>query len=327
MGATTRDLSGARVFVTGATGLIGSSLVHALLSRGALVDAFVIPRPEPASMLARSGDIERVRVHVGHLEDRTSVEAAIASAAPDVVFHLGAQTLVGDARADPVRTFEVNIAGTWAVLEACRRFVTPSAVAIASSDKAYGSSARLPYVETNTLAGTEPYEASKAVTDMLAQTYAIAYGLPVRIARCGNVYGRGDFNWSRIVPGTIRSVLAGERPVLRSDGTPVRDYVSVDDIVSAYLALVEHDIAPGEAFNFSSGERLTVLDVVRLINNAVEANLEPVILGTAVGEIAEQYLDSSKAQRALGWTAQRRLAESLPPIVAWYRDLLKSDRS
>ena len=320
---TPGSVAKARVLVTGATGLVGSSLVGCLLSAGAEVHALVLPEPEPESDLVRSGALGRVRVHTGRLEDPAAVAAAVQAARPRFVFHLGAQPLVGVARAHPVATFEANVRGTWALLEACRTMSDPPIVAVASSDKAYGASAKLPYVETDPLAGSEPYEASKAITDILAQTYARTYGLPTRIARCGNIYGIGDWNWSRIVPGTIRSLLRGERPVLRSDGTPVRDYIHVDDVVAGYLALVTTEsVSPGEAFNFSSGERLMVREVVDSVTGAVGVALQPVVLNEARGEIAAQYLDSAKARKTLGWEPRRRMRESLPDIVAWYRELL-----
>ncbi len=319
---TDRAYQGKRVLITGATGLVGSWLTHALLEAGAEVHCLVIPDPEPASQLRRSKEIERVTVHTGRLENEGSVRTAVVEAAPDVVFHLGAQPLVERAHEDPVGTFRPNVAGTWSLLEACRTLARPRAIVVASSDKAYGPSDHLPYRETDPLGGSEPYEASKAMTDILARTYATSYGVPVRVARCGNLYGSGDWNWSRIVPGTIKALLAGERPVLRSDGTPVRDYLYVDDVVSAYLALGAQDLPAGEAFNFSSGERLSVLQVVDAIGKAVGKALTPVILGTARGEIAEQYLDSTKARARLGWQARRRMAEALPGVVAWYRELL-----
>ena len=312
-----------RVLVTGATGLIGSALCHELLGQGAEVHALVLSEPEPESALVRSGDMRRVKAHTGRLEDPDGVRRAVQQARPQAVFHLGAQPLVELAQHDPTHTFEVNVRGTWSLLEACRSLEDPPrAIAVASSDKAYGASKKLPYVETDPLDGREPYEASKTMTDVLARTYARAYALPTRVARCGNIYGPGDWNWSRIIPGTIRSLLRGERPVLRSDGTPVRDYIHVDDVVRAYLALAEGDVAPGEAFNFSSGEKLSVIEVVELVARAVGSKLEPKVLGTAKGEIDVQYLDSSKARRALGWTATRRMAESLPATIDWYRELL-----
>jgi CDP-glucose 4,6-dehydratase len=286
------------------------------------VHALVIPEPEPDSALRISGDIARIAVHTGRLEDAESVRRAVSLSRPQYVFHLGAQPLVELARADPVTTFEVNVRGTWSLLEACRALAEPPrAIAVASSDKAYGASPKLPYLETDPLDGREPYEASKTITDILARTYATAYALPTRVARCGNIYGIGDWNWSRIVPGTIRSLLRGERPVLRSDGTPVRDYIHVDDVVSAYLALATAEVAPGEAFNFSSGEKRSVREVVDIVAKAVGTTLEPVVMATAKGEIDVQYLDSSKARRVLGWNATRRLSESLPAVVDWYRAL------
>lgn len=309
--------------MTGATGLIGSALVHELLAHGAEVHAFVIPSPEPESALLRSGDISRLTAHRGRLEDAASVQRAVRESRPQYVFHLGAQPLVELARADPATTFEVNVRGTWTLLEACRALPErPRAIAVASSDKAYGASLKLPYLETDPLDGVEPYEASKTMTDVLARTYAKAYGLPTRVARCGNIYGPGDWNWSRIIPGTVRSLLRGERPVLRSDGTPVRDYIHVEDVVRAYLALASADLPPGDAFNFSSGEKRSVREVVDLVCAAVGTALEPVVQGTAKGEIDVQYLDSSKARRVLGWAAARRMAESLPDVVSWYRELL-----
>jgi CDP-glucose 4,6-dehydratase len=297
--------------------------VRRLLSVGARVHALVLPSPEPESDLVRSGALERLERHTGALEDVSAVAAAVAAARPRYVFHLGAQPLVGLARADPVKTFEVNVRGTWALLDACRRLEVTPIVAVASSDKAYGTTDKLPYVETDPLAGSEPYEASKAITDILAQTYGRTYGLQTRIARCGNIYGAGDWNWSRIVPGTIRSLLRGEPPVLRSDGSPIRDYVHVDDVVAGYLTMAAAEgPAPGEAFNFSSGEHRTVREVVDLVTAAVGSDLEPIVLNEAQGEIPIQYLDSSKAQRMLGWMPGRRMAESLPQIVAWYRDLV-----
>lgn len=296
--------------------------MHELLDASADVHVFAIPEPEPASELIRSGDIARTTVLGGRLEDEASVRRAVQAARPELVFHLGAQTLVGPARGDPTYTFRVNIAGTWNLLEALRLAPPTRAIAVASSDKAYGRSDHLPYVEADALAGEEPYEASKVATDVLGRTYATAYGLPVRIARCGNVYGPGDVHWSRLVPGTIRSFLEGTRPIVRSDGTLVRDYLHVADAVTAYLALMQPGVPHGEAFNFSSGERRTVLEVVRIIGAAVGSALEPVIEDTAKGELREQYLDSSKARRELGWSARRDMPGSLGEIISWYRQLL-----
>jgi len=289
---------------------------------GADVHALVVPEDESGSLLNRSR-ASGIQRYTGRLEDRDSVVAAVTTARPEIVFHLGAQTQVGQARRDPARTFASNVAGTWHLLEACRALdPRPKAIAVASSDKAYGKSDALPYRETHPLAGSEPYEVSKTMTDLLAQTYATSYGLPTRIARCGNVYGTGDLNWERIVPGTIRSLLKRERPIIRSDGTPIRDYVHVEDVVDAYLRLSSAGIASGAAYNFSSGERASVLDVVRLIAKALDSDLTPDVRGDATGELAEQYLDATKAAEELDWHPSRRMAESMAEIIAWYRTLL-----
>ena len=315
------------MLVTGATGLIGSNLVAALIARSAQVHILKLPEDEPDSLLVRSGDIRRVTVHLGRLEDEGSVTEAVRRSRPQLVIHLGAQTLVGVAREDPTYTFRVNVAGTWTLLEACRALrPAPRAVAVASSDKAYGPSDRLPYLETHSLSGSEPYEASKAMTDIVAQTYAVAYGLPTRIARCGNVYGRGDLNFSRIVPGTISALIAREPVELRSDGTPVRDYIHVDDVVDGYLLLLSRGVRAGEAFNLSSGERMRVLDVVRAVHAVTGGPPEPVIAGNARGEIQEQYLDSTKARSTLGWQPRRTMSSTLPEIAGWYRELLRGRR-
>jgi CDP-glucose 4,6-dehydratase len=309
-----------RVLVTGATGLIGSHLTLALLNQGADVHALLIPDDESGSLLHRSGRINDVTAHFGRLEDPQSVSTAVYAAKPDVVFHLGAQTQVRAARRDPSHTFATNVAGTWHLLDACRLLETPPrAIAVASSDKAYGRSTDLPYLETHPLSGKEPYEVSKSMMDLLAQTYAASYALPIRIARCGNVYGTGDLNWDRLFPGTIRSLLGGQRPIVRSDGTPIRDYVHVADVVDGYLRLGSAPIAPGTAYNFSSGERASVLEVVRWISAAVGTHLIADVRNEATGELAAQWLDASKAEREIGWRPSQRIVQSLPEIIAWYR--------
>lgn len=318
---TISDWYGGRsVLLTGATGLIGSHLALRLLDAGAIVHALVHPDDPGGSFLQRAGRFDELLAHRGRLEDAPAVAAAVARSRATVVFHLGAQTQVREARRDPAATFAANVTGTWNLLEACRSgSAGPDAIAVASSDKAYGNSERLPYVETDPLAGTEPYEASKAMTDILAQTYARTYGLPTRIARCGNVYGAGDLNWDRIVPGSVAAFLRDERPIIRSDGSPVRDYVHVDDVVDAYLLLGHRSIAAGTAYNFSSGERMSVLEVLGLVRQAAGSSLEADVRADAVGELAAQYLDSTKARTELGWRPGRRMAESLAEIVAWYR--------
>jgi len=314
-----------RVFVTGASGLVGSWLVRELLARGAYVVALVRDADEQTE-LARSGDLARISVVSGALEDAAASERAVVEHETDTVFHLGAQTIVGTALRSPVATFEANIRGTYLLLDACRRNADlVKRVVIASSDKAYGDSPVLPYTEEMPPLGRHPYDVSKSCTDLLAQTYAHTYGLPVTVARCGNIYGGGDLNWSRIVPGTIRGALRGEAPVLRSDGTFKRDYVYVRDAASAYLAMARAmdrpEIARGECFNFGPEKPLTVLEVVDAVLGAMDArHLTPQILGTARAEIRDQYLDSRKAERLLGWRPAYDLARGLEETIAWYRD-------
>jgi len=241
----------------------------------------------------------------------------------EVVFHLGAQTIVGTALRDPLETFESNIRGTYNLLEAARRLApVVTSFVVASSDKAYGDSPVLPYTEAMPLNGKHPYDVSKSCTDLLATTYGHTYGLPVTIARCGNIFGGGDLNWSRIVPGTIRSLLTGERPILRSDGGYIRDYIYVRDVVSAYLALAEataHMDITGEAFNFSPQSRYSVLEIVEAIGTAMGVQPNPHILNTATMEIRDQTLDATKARERLGWRAAWSLGDGLDETVAWYR--------
>jgi CDP-glucose 4,6-dehydratase len=249
-----------RIFVTGATGMVGAQLCRWLVDQGAYVAALVMD-DDPQSDLMRSGTINEIAVVSGRLEERDVVERGVLQHETDTVFHLGAQTLVGPAHHAPRATFEANIAGTWNLLEACRLHShLVERVVIASSDKAYGEQ-QLPYTEDMPLEGRHPYEVSKSCTDLISTCYAETYGVPVTIARCGNIYGAGDLNWSRIVPGTFRSLLRGEQPILRSDGTFLRDYIHVDDVVGSYIALAEHcheDGVRGKGFNFSNEQPLSV---------------------------------------------------------------------
>jgi CDP-glucose 4,6-dehydratase len=316
-----------RALVTGATGFVGSWLVRALVQRGAAVIAFVRDN-DPQSDLFRSGLSHDVTVVNGKLEDYEAVRRAVNEHEIDTIFHLGAQAIVGAALRDPLPTFEANIRGTYHVLEAARVHASlVRAVVIASSDKAYGDTDELPYLETHPLIGRHPYDVSKSCTDLLATAYFHTYHLPVAIARCGNVYGGGDLNWSRIVPGTIRSLLRRERPVLRSDGSHVRDYLFVEDAADAYLALAEQVHRPevmGEGFNFSTESYVTVRDIVAAIQEVMDAHdLPPVVLGQAKSEIKAQSLCSKKAHAILGWSARHELLQGLRKTVAWYRDYLE----
>lgn len=315
-----------RVLVTGATGIVGSWLVRQLVDDGAFVVA-LIRDMNPQSELIRSGLWTRITVVNGALEDYSAVERAVVEHDIDSVFHLAAQAIVTTALRSPLATFESNIRGSYNLLEACRvHSDVVKRVVVASSDKAYGESPTLPYTEDMPLDGRHPYDVSKSCTDLLALTYAHTYRLPVIVARCGNIYGGGDLNWSRIVPGTIRSVLRNERPVIRSDGKFIRDYIYVRDVVDAYLTLGNHvsvERGIGQAFNFSPESRVSVLEITRQIQQLMErTDLEPIVLNQAKAEIPNQYLDSTKAHRELGWSPRYTLESGLRETIEWYRDFL-----
>jgi CDP-glucose 4,6-dehydratase len=314
------------VLVTGATGVVGSWLVKDLLEQGASV-VTLIRDETPESELIRSGDLLRTTRVRGELVDQRLLQRTLVEHAVDVVFHLGAQTQVVTAEREPFGTMEANVRGTYNVLESVRVAAPAAALVVASSDKAYGSSDQLPYTEEHPLAGRGVYDASKSAADLIALAYGRSYGLRLGIARCGNIYGGGDVNWDRIVPGTIRSLLRGERPVLRSDGRPRRDYLYVRDAVGAYLALgrvVIDGSVSGEAFNFGHNAPVSVLEIVSELRGIMgRENLEPVILDEAPLEIPDQYLDASKAEQRLGWRPAFGLHDGLVETVDWYRSLLK----
>ncbi|OWK46307.1 UDP-glucose 4-epimerase [Fimbriiglobus ruber] len=293
-----------RVFVTGCTGLVGSWTVRALLERGAHVVGLI--RDQVAgSELRRAGLEGRIDVVRGSVENYELMERALGEYEVQTVLHLAAQTIVGIANRSPLSTFETNIKGTWCLLEAARRCGRQPHVVVASSDKAYGEQPVLPYTEDAPLAGRHPYDVSKSCTDLLSLTYHHTYRLPVCVTRCGNFYGGGDLNFNRIVPGTVRSVVRGERPIVRSDGTFVRDYFYVQDGADAYLHLAEcmaNDPAViGHAFNFSNEIQVTVLDLVQMILRQMGSNLTPDVRNEATNEIPHQYLSAEKARKMLNW--------------------------
>jgi CDP-glucose 4,6-dehydratase len=281
----------------------------------------------PQSELVRTGTLERVVTVRGDVRDQALLERALGEYEVDTVIHLAAQTIVGIANRNPASTFETNIQGTWALLEACRRSPAVRQVVFASSDKAYGDCDTLPYDEATPLVGRHPYDVSKSCSDLIAQSYATTYGLPVTITRCGNFYGGGDLNWNRLVPGTIRSVLRGQRPVIRSDGTYVRDYFYVEDGAHAYMVLAEKMAADpslaGHAFNFSNEIQVPVRELVERILRAMGSELEPEIRDEAKHEIRHQYLSAAKARRVLGWEPLFTLDEGLARTIRWYGDFLR----
>lgn len=311
------------VFVTGASGLLGSALVERLVREGANVIALVRDWV-PDSRFVSESFAERVTVARGELEDHATLLRILNEYEVDSVFHLGAQTIVGTAARSALSTFEANVRGTWNLLEACRELPgLVERVIVASSDKAYGSHDTLPYREDMPLQGRFPYDVSKSCADLIAQSYFHSYGLPVAVTRCGNLYGPGDLNFSRLVPGTIRSALRGESPVIRSDGQYVREYFYVRDAVGAYMHLAEAlpgAACAGEAFNFGTDEPVTVLALVtRILALMGAGHLAPTILNEASREIRSQYLDCSKARRVLGWQPSYSLDDALSETIAWYR--------
>ena len=312
--------------VTGATGLLGSWLTRRLIE--AKADVVCLARDwVPQSELVRSGTLESAKVVRGDVRDREIIERTLGEYEVDTVFHLAAQTIVGIANRNPVSTLESNIQGTWNILEACRRSPAVRSIVVASSDKAYGDQEILPYSEDTPLAGRHPYDVSKSCTDLIAQMYGKTYGLPVAITRCGNFYGGGDLNWNRIVPGTIRSVLRGERPVIRSDGQSVRDYFYVEDGAEAYMLLAERLAADGElrgvGFNFSNEIQISVGDLVDKILKRMNFSMEPDIRNEASNEIRHQYLSAKRARSVLGWSPLFTLEEGLDRTIGWYRDFLQ----
>jgi CDP-glucose 4,6-dehydratase len=307
--------------VTGATGLVGGWLVPRLLEAGADVVCLVrdwVPR----SKLLGSDLRARVNIVRGDICDQHLLERVLGEYEVSAVIHLAAQTIVPIANRNPVSTFESNIAGTWSLLEACRRHPLIRAVILASSDKAYGESEELPYDESTPLRGMHPYDVSKSCGDLIAQAYARTYGLPVAITRCGNFYGGGDLNWNRIVPGTIRSVIRGQAPVIRSDGQHVRDYFYVEDGAAAYLQLAERLASDsslgGEAFNFSNEVQVTALELVQRVLTLMGSDLVPNIRAEATNEIRHQYLSAAKARTRLQWTPLFTLDEGMKRTIDWY---------
>jgi len=307
--------------VTGATGLVGGWMVKRLLRQQADVVCLVRDWVPESEYVAGELTAQTKTVR-GDVCDQALLERVLGEYEIETVIHLAAQTIVPVANRNPVATFETNIGGTWALLEACRRSPRVKQIVLASSDKAYGDAEKLPYDESTPLNGRHPYDVSKSCADLIAQAYAATYDLPVVITRCGNFYGPGDLNWNRIVPGTIRSVLRGERPVIRSDGKSIRDYFYVEDGAAAYLMLAEKlaqepDIR-GEAFNFSNETQVTVLDLVQMVLDGMGSRLKPDVRNEASNEIRHQSLSAAKARDRLGWRPLFTLEDGLRRTIPWY---------
>jgi CDP-glucose 4,6-dehydratase len=312
--------------VTGATGLVGGWLVRRLIEARADVVCLIRDRV-PQAQLEQSGLINHVKVVRGDVRRQTLLERVLGEFEIDTVIHLAAQAIVGIANRNPVSTLDTNIRGTWSLMEACRRSPSVKQIVVASSDKAYGAHAKLPYDEDTPLHGGFPYDVSKSCADLIAQAYATTYRLPVAITRCGNFYGGGDLNWNRIVPGTIRSALRGQRPVVRSDGTHVRDYFYVEDGAAAYMLLAERIAEDaslaGQAFNFSNEIQVTVLEFVQSMLKMIGAEFEPIVRNEANFEIRRQYLSAAKARRVLGWAPLFTMEEGLRRTIQWYKSFLE----
>ena len=323
------SLKGKNVLVTGACGFLGAWLSEELVKQGANVTALDLEFNSMSNFRLLRLE-EKTNIVVGSIAKYGLVERALNRYDIDTCFHLGAQAIVPVANRAPIETFKSNIEGTWNVLEASRKLGTLERIIVASSDKAYGEHETLPYTENAPLKGMHPYDVSKSCTDLISQTYFHTYGLPVSIARCGNIYGGGDSHFSRIVPGTIKSALSGQQPVIRSDGTPVRDYIYVDDVVEGYITIAEKmkskDVV-GQAFNFGTNKPLSVKEIVLKILTACEKqDLKPKILAKCGGEINKQYLSSGKARQRLGWSQKTSIDDGLKPTVKWYSDFFRRNK-
>lgn len=317
------------VFITGASGLLGSWLTKNLVDAGANT-TILLRDIVPQSNLYRSGYIDKINIVRGSLEQYPILERAIGEYEIDTIFHAAAQTIVEIANRNPLSTFESNIRGTWNILEAARRNPNVKKIIVASSDKAYGTHEALPYTESAPLQGKHPYDVSKSAADLIAHTYFNTYHVPVTITRCGNFFGPGDLNFNRIIPGTIRAVLHHETPIIRSDGSYIRDYFYIEDAADAYITLAERmddEKIWGHAFNFSNENQMTVKEVVEKILTLMGSSAEPKVLAVARNEIPHQYLSAKKARTMLDWSSRFTFEEGLTRTIDWYRNFFHTTRN
>jgi CDP-glucose 4,6-dehydratase len=316
-----------RTLITGATGLLGSWMINSLEDLDASIVCLVRDWV-PHSNFLTIQELDKFTLVRGDLVDADLIERTLVEYEIRSVFHLAAQTQVTIANQNPISTFETNIAGTWRLLEACRRAPSVDQIIVASSDKAYGSSNDLPYKESTPLNGKHPYDVSKSCADLIAHSYAKTFGLPIIVTRCGNIYGGGDLNWNRLIPGTLRSLWYDEQPVIRTNGSQLRDYVYVADVVDAYLQLAETSADDsslyGNAFNISTNAPYSVIDLTSLIIDLSGKSVQPIILNEATNEIPEQYLDASKLHKTINWQPPHGLQTGLNATIEWYQSYFRT---
>lgn len=320
--------SGRSVLVTGATGMLGSEVTNQLLSSGADVTVIVRDRVHN-SRLYLEDLYKKINIAFGDITDFEFVERVIGEYEVETVFHLAAQTQVKVGNASPISTFNSNIKGTWNVLEAVRLHRQRiRSLIVASSDKAYGDQEVLPYSEETPLQGRHPYDVSKSCADLIAQSYWYSFNLPVSVTRCGNLFGPGDLNFNRIIPGTILSLMKDEQPVIRSDGQYIRNYFYIKDAANAYLSISENtEKTIGQAFNVGSQERYSVVDLVKIITEVMSSDKSPIIKNEAKNEIKEQYLSIEKVKSVLGWIPKYSVRDALKETVDWYRKYFPVNRN
>lgn len=310
-----------RVLITGYEGFLGSWLTRALLQNGAYVVG-LDKKTRRKDTILTAAEFKRIKVIKGRVENAALISKILKRERIEFIFHLAAESLVGRCLKNPCAAFSTNIRGTWNILEAARRYGKIKGIIVASSDKAYGEHARLPYREDFALKGDHPYDASKSCADLLANTYANTFGLAVCVTRCGNIFGAGDFNFSRLIPDAVCCAISGKMLKIRSDGKFIRDYIYVKDIVAGYLLLAKkmyQKRLSGRAFNFSDEQPLSVLQMVKLVCNAAGCKGSYVILNQAQHEIKKQYLSSAAARRILGWRPRYSLHKALQETIAWYK--------